>query len=61
MLDSLSLWPAGGFIYVGGYEVVSGEFTSNCTKGPLSKIFRVAQFVMMFLGALLVALLQLVH
>ncbi|KAK9788603.1 hypothetical protein WJX73_003814 [Symbiochloris irregularis] len=52
---------AGGFIYIGGYEIVQGEFSSNCYSGRFSKLYRVAQFVFMFLGALLVALLQMVH
>ena len=52
---------AGAFIYVGGYEIVHGEFTSNCTNKHSSQLFRVLQYAVMFSGGLLVALLQLVH
>ncbi|KAK9834708.1 hypothetical protein WJX74_008281 [Apatococcus lobatus] len=52
---------SGGFIYIGGYEIIHGEFSPGCSSRISSRMWRVVQFTAMFLGALLVALLQLVH
>lgn len=52
---------SGAFIYIGGYEIVHSEFASNCTTGGSNRLYRLLQYFVMFCGALLVALLQLVH
>ncbi|KAK9807742.1 hypothetical protein WJX72_007847 [[Myrmecia] bisecta] len=49
---------AGCFIYVGAYEIVHEEFAGPAVE---HKLWRCAQFVCLFLGFTLVALLQLIH
>ena len=59
MLKSM-LTLAGAFIFVGGYELIATEFSSDKNLGK-SRFRRAGLFVFVFAGFVLVALLQLVH